>query len=145
MPDKTAEREPTKPSGAQPPMRVLICASDANLGQIWQQHLARIGAVADLVTDPDSAMDCMRACSFDILINDLALGAASAFAIADFAGYRRPDAQVIFVTPATFFSESTIFNTCANACALVRHDTHPSEIAAIAEHHARRAALSPRP
>jgi len=46
---------------------------------------------------------------FDVIVLDLALEEGSALAVADFASYRHPDARVIFVTNASFFSDGSIF------------------------------------
>ena len=71
-----------------------------------------------------------------MIVLDLVLGEGSAFAVADFASYRRPQARIIFVTNTTFFSDGSIFSICPNACAYVQSATPPEDIAAMVEHYA---------
>jgi hypothetical protein len=43
---------------------------------------------------------------------------------------------VIFVTDTSFFSDGSIFNLAANACAFIQTNTPPEDIAALVEHYA---------
>ena len=74
-------------------------------------------------------------CDTDILIMDLVLQEGSALAVADYASYRQPDAQVIFVTNTSFFSDGSIFSHAQNACAFVQSATPPEDLAAMVEHY----------
>ena len=71
----------------------------------------------------------------DIIILDLVLSDGSALAVADYASYRLPEARVIFVTSASFFSDGSIFSFAPNACAFVRTGTRPEDLAAMVEHY----------
>lgn len=71
----------------------------------------------------------------DILIMDLVLTEGSALAVADYASYRQPKAQVIFVTNTSFFSDGSIFSHAQNACAFVQSATPPEDLAAMVEHY----------
>ncbi|WP_299351768.1 response regulator [uncultured Shimia sp.] len=117
-------------------MQVLIVESDPGLGRIWSRHMQRLGAVVELAEDQASAIHALRMQSFDIIVLDLVLSEGAALAIADFASYRRPDARVIFVTNTSFFSDGSIFNISANACAFVQSGTPPEDLAAMVEHYA---------
>ena len=59
----------------------------------------------------------------------------SALAVADFASYRQPEAQVIFVTNSAFFSDGSIFAHSANARAMFPSSGRPSDLAAMVEHY----------
>lgn len=120
-------------------MKVLIIESAVQLGTLWKKHLDRQGATTALVTGEDDAVARLQEELFDVLILDLELEGGSALAVADYARYRQPEAQVIFVTSSSFFSDGSIFNLCTNACALIQADTAPDDIAAMAEHYARTA------
>jgi hypothetical protein len=61
----------------------------------------------------------------------------SAFAVADYASFRHPDAGVIFVSNTSFFSDGSIFQLCSNACAFVPSATQPDDLAAMVEHYAK--------
>ncbi|WP_158966136.1 response regulator transcription factor [Chachezhania sediminis] len=117
-------------------MKVLIVESNEDLGRIWQRHLERLGAEVSLVPSQEDATMSLCRSEFDILVVDLVLRDGSALAVADFASYRRPGAKVIFVTNTSFFSDGSIFAYCSNACAFVRSETPPGDLAAMVEHYA---------
>ena len=120
-------------------MKVLIVESECELRLIWQRALERLGVQVVLVTDQATAVQALRDQSFELIILDLVLENGSAFAISDFANYRRPAAQVMFVTNTSFFSDGSIFQHCSNACAYVQSATAPEDIAMMVTHYAARA------
>jgi hypothetical protein len=117
-------------------MQVLIVEEDAGLAGVWSRHLERLGcerrgrgvAGGGGGIAPASARRRDRARSH-------ARG-GSAFAVADFASYRRPEARVVFVTRSSFFSDGSIFSLVPNACGFFRIDTPPEDLAAIVHHYA---------
>ncbi|QBF29989.1 response regulator transcription factor [Thalassococcus sp. S3] len=117
-------------------MNVMIVESRAELGALWMRHLQRQGYEVTLVMDQDAAIAALYQTDFDVIILDLVLEKGSAFAVADFASYRRPDARVIFVTNTSFFSDGSIFAHAPNACAFVQTETPPEDLAAMIEHYA---------
>jgi len=116
-------------------MNVLIVESQAELGRLWCRHLERQGAQVQLARTQDAAISAMYDQSFDVIVLDLVLADGSALAVADFAGYRAPDARVIFVTNTTFFSDGSIFAHSRNACAFLQSSTPPEDLAAMVEHY----------
>ena len=116
-------------------MQALIVESEAALGQLWQRHMLRLGVKADLATRQDDALCALERTDYDVMVLDLVLKNGAALALSDFASYRYPDMQVIFVTNSGFFSDGSIFNHCANACALVPTATAPDDLAAMVEHY----------
>ena len=116
-------------------MRVLIVEENADLGQIWARTIARLGVEVCVATSQSEAVDIMREGDVSVIILDLVLNNGSAFAIADYASYRMPDAKVIFVTNTTFFSDGSIFRHIPNACAFVQSETPPDDLAAMVEHY----------
>lgn len=116
-------------------MKVLIVESERELAKIWQRHLQRMGMDVLVCLDQDDAIARLAAESTDIIILDLLLSEGSAFAVADYASYRLPDARIVFVTNTSFFSDGSIFSFAANACAFVQRSTPPDDLAAIIEHH----------
>lgn len=119
-------------------MNILIVENNPNLGSIWANHLRRLGMEVTLATSQDDAIDGLQKEAWDLVILNLVLKGGSAFAVADYASYRHPDIQVLFVTNTNFFSDGSIFQHIPNACGLLQTSTPPQDIAAIAEHHARR-------
>lgn len=71
----------------------------------------------------------------DVIIMDLVLEEGAALAVSDYANFRRPKAQVIFVTNTTFFSDGSIFNHCSNARAFVQSATPPEDLVAMVAHY----------
>lgn len=114
---------------------VLIVQSVRELGRIWTQHLERYQMRTTLVHDEASAIAALDDGTFDIIVADLMLDEGSALTIADLVAYRQPDAKVIFVSNSSFFSDGSIFQMCANACAYVPRATKPEDLAAMVEHY----------
>lgn len=117
-------------------MRILIVEGNPSLGRIWCDHLERLGYEVVLVTGQDGAVKYLEDESFNAIVLNLVLKGGSAFAVADYASYKRPDAKVIFVTDTSFFSDGSIFALVPNACAYVQEKTPPNDLAAIVAHYA---------
>lgn len=118
-------------------MQVLIVESNPKLGAIWMRHLERQGVSVVLSLGQTQAVDCLHEASVDLIILDLVLDDGSAFAVADYANYRYPDTPVIFVTNSSFFSDGSIFQHMANACAFVTSEVAPADLTAMVEHYGR--------
>jgi DNA-binding response OmpR family regulator len=117
-------------------MNVLIVESKAELGSLWCRHLERQGASVAVVQTQEDAIAELRSREYDVIVLDIVLREGSALAVADYANYRCPRARVIFVTNTTFFSDGSIFAHSSNACAYVKTETPPEDLAAIVEHYA---------
>ncbi|MBM9593637.1 response regulator [Roseitranquillus sediminis] len=116
-------------------MQVLIVQPKAALADLWRRALERRGAAVRVATTQHEAIDeLQRDPAVDVVVLDLVLPGESAFAVADYASYRRPDAKVIFVTDTSFFSDGSIFRHIPNACAFMRAETSPEDLVAIVEH-----------
>lgn len=116
-------------------MRVLIVQSNANLGQLWCRHLERLQATVTVVQTGAQALSLVEADVFDVIVLDLVLNEGSALTVADFAEFRQPDANVVFVTDTTFFSDGSIFSHSANARAFIQTATPPDDLAAIVHYY----------
>jgi DNA-binding NtrC family response regulator len=119
-------------------MRVLIVESDASLGWLWQRHLERRGLDVTRAASQEEAAAAIAEAGPDVIVLDLVLTEGSALAVADYASYRRPEARVIFVTSASFFSDGSIFELAANACACLPKGTPPDDLASVVEHYGAR-------
>lgn len=119
-------------------MRVLIVESNPGLGTLWQSHIERLGCTVDLVHTQAEAIAILRREAISVIVLNLILKQGSAFAVADYASYKSPEAQVIFVTNTSFFSDGSIFKLVPNTCAYVPLDTPPEDLAAIAQYYASR-------
>jgi DNA-binding NtrC family response regulator len=117
-------------------MNVLIVESQPELGEVWKRHLESAGMLVTLVDDQEQAIAHFTDDCPEIIILDLVLVDGCALAISDFASYRCPNAQVIFVTDTTFFSDGSIFAHAQNACAYLQSNTPPEDLVAMVEHYA---------
>ncbi|MEC3862926.1 hypothetical protein VK792_16650 [Mesobacterium sp. TK19101] len=115
-------------------MSTLIVESSRALGALWKAHLETLGAKVVLTSSQTSAIEALRQRSFRVIVLDLFIGDRSALAIADYAGYRQPEAKVLFVTNTSIFSDGSLLRLYPNACALVRTTTPPEDLAAMVEH-----------
>ena len=118
-------------------MRVLIVQSNLNLGELWKRHLERLEADVTHVRTGEKALQMIETRQFDVIVLDLVLSEGSALAVADLAQFRQPEANVVFVTDTTFFSDGSIFNHSANARAFIETTTPPGDLAAIVQHYGR--------
>ena len=116
-------------------MKVLIVECDRDLSSLWARHLERTGVTVILAATQADAIDVLQRLEINVIVLDLILMDGSAFAIADFASYRRPKARVVFVTKKSFFSDGSIFNLIPNTAAFVTAQTPPDDLAAIVEHY----------
>ena len=116
---------------------ILIVASNAHLSRIWARHLKRQGEHVTVLQSQSEAVAYLRNGQADAIVLDLMLEDGSAFAIADFANYRQPDARIIFVTRSTFFSDGSLFTHISNTAAVLQEETPPTDLAAIVSYHGR--------
>ncbi|MEJ6396929.1 response regulator [Yoonia sp. 208BN28-4] len=116
-------------------MRVLIVQSNRDLGLVWQRHLERMQAEIDLVGRGEDALELLRRKRFDVIVLDLVLEEGSAFAVSDYAQFNQSEANIVFVTDTSFFSDGSIFVHSANARAFIEKATPPDDLAAIVEHY----------
>ncbi|MBM2292614.1 response regulator [Sulfitobacter pseudonitzschiae] len=119
-------------------MNVLIVESELALADLWRKHLERSGMAVRVATTQEDATRQIAEIEPGIIILDLVLDEGSALAVSDFASYRCPQAQVIFVTNTSFFSDGSIFAHAQNACAFVQSGTPPEDLAAMVEHYCQR-------
>lgn len=116
-------------------MHVLIVEGDRALSEVWKRHLERQGAKVSVATSQSTAVETLQRGPVQVIVLSLDLTDGSAFAVADFASYRHPEARVIFVTRSSFFSDGSIFQLIPNTAAYIPAQTRPEDLAAIVEHH----------
>jgi len=116
-------------------MRTLIVQSNRALGEIWRGHLVRLGAEVSMAQNGFDAIAQIEETQFDAIVLDLMLEDGNALSVADMACFRQPEANVIFVTNTTFFSDGSIFAHSGNARALVQSGTPPKDLAQIVYHY----------
>jgi DNA-binding response OmpR family regulator len=114
---------------------ILIVESDGKLADLWRRHMARGGFDVRVATTDQEAIDIISHIDVRVIVLDLELESGGAMAVSDYAAVRRPDARIIFVTRRSFFSDGSIFNLSANACAFVPSGTQPEDLAAMVDHY----------
>lgn len=121
-------------------MQILIVENSPEIGRLWQRFLERQGMSVTLVSGQSAAIkELQKDVPPDLIVLDLVLDSGSAFAIADYASYRAPQTRVIFTTNSTFFSDGSIFQHVANACAFLPKEVDPGDLAAMVEHYGKAA------
>jgi DNA-binding NtrC family response regulator len=118
-------------------MRILVVEADAELGQVWCNHLERQGGKTVLCVDETSAIAALRFQSFDVMVLDMGTPNTSVLAISDFATYRNPDMAIIVVTANGFFSDGSIFELIPNARGYLHVPILPDDLAALVDHYGR--------
>lgn len=117
-------------------MTVLIIESVLELARLWQAHIERMGFRVLLATSEGEALRILYNTKINLIIMDVALAEGYSLTVSDYAQYRHPTVPVLFVTRSTFFSDGSIFQHAANACAIVPSGTPPTDLAALVEHYA---------
>ncbi|MGR3501760.1 response regulator [Pseudaestuariivita sp.] len=121
---------------ASPTPNVLIVQSDQSLALVWARHLQRFGMHVNVVDGTAKAFEILSNSPVDVIVADVLMSDGGAVALADYANFRRPEAKVIFVTNASFFSDGSLFQYCSNAAACVSSTTPVEDLAAMVEYHA---------
>lgn len=116
---------------------ILIVAGNPDLAEVWARHLERQMQEVILTTSEADAVSCLRENAVDVIVLDLMLAKGSAFAVADYASYRRPGARIVFVTRTSFFSDGSLFRHVPNTAAILQEDAPPSDLAEIVAYHGR--------
>ena len=116
---------------------ILIVATNPHLSRIWARHLKRQGEEVIVRRSQEEAVSYLTSGEAEVIVLDLMLENGSAFAIADYASYRRPKARIVFVTRDTFFSDGSLFTHIPNTAAILQEQTPPTDLAAIVAYHKR--------
>ncbi|WP_438955488.1 response regulator [Cognatiyoonia sp.] len=115
----------------QAAVRTLIVHSNRELFRLWQSHLERLGSHVSVSLDGHDAIEMLEVADFDVIVLDLMLSEENALSVADMASFRQPNANVVFVTKASFFSDGTILAHSSNVRAIVESETPPGDLAQI--------------
>lgn len=120
-------------------MNVMIVESNESLAMLWAAHLQRSGLTVVHAATEQQAVAGIEKREFNVIILNLMLAHGSAMAVADYARFRHPETNVIFVTDTAFFSDGSIFGLMPNARAYIDSGTPPEDLAAMVEHFGRAA------
>ena len=120
-------------------MEVLIVESNSDLATLWASHLRRNCQNVIYAPTQEQAIAQIETRTFNVIILNLVLTGGSAISIADYARFRHPETNIVFVTDTAFFSDGSIFGLMPNARAFIDSGTPPEDLAAIVEHYGRAA------
>lgn len=118
---------------------VLIVQAQADLARLWAAVLIRRGVRVAVVSSEDDAILWLGKSTPDVVILSMDLTEGSALAVADFAGFRHPNAKIIPVTASGFFSDGSVFAHVPNACTTLGPMIPPEDLGHIVEHYGRSA------
>ncbi|MDG1739720.1 MAG: hypothetical protein P8L68_09640 [Paracoccaceae bacterium] len=117
-------------------MNVLIVESNPNLGQIWKNHVERMGVQkVALANGLESAIHELMRYTWDVIVLNLVLADGGAMAVSDYASFRQPDANLLIVNSSSFFSDGSIFNHFSNVRACLPTSAKPEDLAAMVAHY----------
>ncbi|MCA0042337.1 response regulator transcription factor [Celeribacter litoreus] len=115
-------------------MNVLIVESNADLARIWARHLERQGVQVEIASGQSDAIESLQRAEPNLIVLGLLLDEGSALAVSDYAQYRHPETKVIITSNSRFFSDGSIFQHAANACAFLPNEVEPDDLTAMVEH-----------
>lgn len=88
--------KPTAPTTARP--RILVADDEASIRELLQKTLALADYDVDVASDGRSALERVRASTYDLLITDLKMPGADGLTVIREARRYRPDLPVIIIT-----------------------------------------------
>lgn len=84
-------------------MKILVLEDDHDLRFALGQFLEDAGHLPFLAGDVEKACEILDQTPLDLLLLDLMIGAHESIQVADLAGYRIPNAEVIYLTGSNKF------------------------------------------
>lgn len=84
-------------------MNILIVEDCIEVAKLWQRALERDGAVVARSQSVTEAIYQIQSQCFDVIVTNLICDGVPTMPVADYAAYRSPKSQVIFVTNTSFF------------------------------------------
>lgn len=115
-------------------MKVLVLEDDPALRFALSQILEEAGHIAYVASDVPEACEILNQVTPDLLLLDLMIGPIDSIQVADLAGYRAPDAEVIYLTGSNKFPNGELFQLSKNASWVLRKPIDFYELAAMLRH-----------
>jgi CheY-like chemotaxis protein len=117
-------------------MHVLIVEENRDLARRWAHHLEADGFNVERLDDAHSAIAVLRRAEPRVIVVNVLLPDGGAFAIADYACYRWPDARAVFITDGLVFADGSVFRHAGNAVACLRPGIPEKDLASLVAYHA---------
>lgn len=115
-------------------MKVLVLEDDPTLLFALTQVLEDAGHTAYAAGDVPAACAILGETVPDLLLLDLMIGQTESIQIADLAGYRAPDAEVIYLTGSNKYPSGELFQLSRNASWVLRKPVDFNELRGMLSH-----------
>ena len=115
-------------------MKVLVLVDDAALRFALSLILEAAGHIAFAVASIAAACEILNQVGPDLILLDSMIGPIDSIQVADLAGYRFPDAEIIYITGSNKFPNGELFQLSRNASWVLRKPVDFRELKAIIAH-----------
>lgn len=115
-------------------MKVLVLEDDPALRFALTQALEECGHSAFAAGDIPAAFEILDRVTPDLLLLDLMIGPVDSIQVADLAGYRIPNAGVIYLTGSNKYPNGELFELSRNASWVLRKPIDFNELIAMLAH-----------
>jgi len=115
-------------------MDVLVLEDDSSLRFALIQFLDEIGHKTFAAADMPEALEILKRETPDLLLLDLMIGPKDSLPLADLAGYRCPDAEIIYMTGSNKFPNGELFTFAKNVSWVLRKPIDFVELGAMLTH-----------
>ncbi len=118
-------------------MKIVVLEDDPSLLFALTQVLEESGHVVFAAKNILEATDFLIDVAPDLLLLDLMIGEATSIQVADLAGFRAPNAEVVYLTGSNRFPNGELFGLSSNASWVLRKPINFYELQAMLEHFSR--------
>lgn len=115
-------------------LKVLVLEDDPALRFALTQVLEECGHSAFAAGDIPAACEILNRETPDLLLLDLMIGPVDSIQVADLAGYRIPDAEIIYLTGSNKYPNGELFELSRNASWVLRKPIDFNELKAMLAH-----------
>lgn len=126
-------------------LKVLVLEDDPALRFALSEVLEDCGHLAYAAGDIPAACEILNQVAPDLLLLDLMIGPVDSIQVADLAGYRFPDAEIIYLTGSNKYPNGELLQMSSNASWVLRKPIDFAELKAMIDHIERSSSKSPAP
>lgn len=118
-------------------MKVFILEDDPTLRFTLREIMEGIGHTVFTAGNINAALEVLERVTPDLLLLDLMIGEQSSTQIADLAGYRFPQSEVVYITGSNDYPNGELFSLFPNTSRVLRKPVDVRELMAVTDHLAR--------
>jgi CheY-like chemotaxis protein len=115
-------------------LKVLVLEDDPTLRFALTQILEDAGHTPYAAANIPAASEILSDITPDLLLLDLMIGQEISIQVADLAGYRAPDAEIVYLTGSNRFPNGELFQLSKNISLVLRKPVNFNELKAILQH-----------